>query len=202
MKGEAADAEAEFKMEFWKNGIRMGDTTTLIAFDSPEGKEIMAAVAGGRVPIKYMPPALQAKAAAGDVNVGVADHREEGDYKAPPPPPYTAYAGTAQALGSAAPSAASALVQDGDAAPAPAPAEGAPATAIQVRLVDGKKIVVRLALSGTVRDLQRAAAAAHATGGKPFLLKGGFPLKALDNPAATIEAAGLANSAVMQQLAV
>ena len=87
LQGGPAGTKGEFKMEYWKNGIRMGDSTTLIPFDSPDGKEIMAAVASQRVPIKFMPPELQQKAAAGDVFVEMSDHREEGDYKAPPPQP-------------------------------------------------------------------------------------------------------------------
>ena len=201
LQGGPAGTKGEFKMEYWKNGIRMGDSTTLIPFDSPDGKEIMAAVASQRVPIKFMPPELQQKAAAGDVFVEMSDHREEGDYKAPPPPAYVAFSGGGHAAGVAAPSAATAIVQDGAGVPPLSLTPGEPATVIQVRLVDGKRLVVNLHLSHTVHDLQRVVAGAHATGGKPFLLKGGFPPKSLDNPSLTIAASGLANSAVTQALA-
>ena len=83
--------------------------------------------------------------------------------------------------------------------PPPALAAGAPSTAIQVRLANGQKLVVKLNLTHTVGDLQRAAAGAHATGGRPFALRGGFPPRPLDRPEATIEEAGLASSSVTQQ---
>ena len=50
----------------------------------------------------------------------------------------------------------------------------------------------------TVGDLVARVAAANATGGKAFTLKAGYPPKALDAAAQTIEAAGLKNASVQQ----
>jgi hypothetical protein len=159
---------------------------------------------GGRAPIKFLPEELRKKAAAGQVNIAVEDHRGEAEgFKAPPAPPapkYIPFGGAANSLGGGggAPAAAGAVVQDSAGCAPPDLPAGAPAAAIQVRLADGRKLVVKLTPAHTVLDLQRVAAGAHATGGKPFVLKGGFPPKPLEDPGLTIEAAGLAGSAVTQ----
>jgi UBX domain-containing protein 1 len=197
------EEKGEFKFTLWKNGITMGEPvheTVPLPYDSPDGKEIMAAVESGRLPVKFLPAELQKKAAAGDMNVGVEDRRgnegPEGTFKPPPPGPFSGAGGSL--AGGGAPAAAAAVVQDSAGMPPPALAAGAPSTAIQVRLANGQKLVVKLNLTHTVGDLQRVAAGAHATGGRPFVLKGGFPPKALEAPAATIEAAGLAGASVTQ----
>ena len=94
-------------------------------------------------------------------------------------------------LGTAAPHSGAAVVQDGAGMAAPALPAGAAAVSMQVRLANGQKLLVALAPEHTVGDLQRVVAGAHATGGKPFVLKAGFPPRALEDPAATVAAAGL-----------
>ena len=101
-------------------------------------------------------------------------------------------------LGTAAPKCEAAVVQDGAGMPAPALPAGAAAASMQVRLANGQRLLVTLAPEHTVRDLQRVVAGAHATGGKPFVLKAGFPPRVLEDPAATVEAAGLSGCAVTQ----
>ena len=80
--------------------------------------------------------------------------------------------------------------------------EAAEKTTIQVKLANGKRErVVLNTAAHTVADLQALVAGFGAHGGRAFALVAGFPPKALDRPADSIEAAGLKNAAVTQQLA-
>jgi hypothetical protein len=138
-----------------------------------------------------LPPTAAAAAESPLPGIGVAA-------LAPDPAAAALLAGARAVGGSEVPPRA--VVEDSCGAAPPAPPAGVPATAVQVRLANGQKLVVKLALSATVGDLQRAAAGAHATGGRPFALRGGFPPRPLEDSNATIEQAGLANASVMQQV--
>ena len=111
------------------------------------------------------------------------------------------FKGTSHTVGAAAPAVATAIVQDSAGRAAPPCNDSLPHTTVQLKLLDGKKLAVKLNLSCTVEDLQRAAAAAHASSGKAFVLKAGFPPRVLDVPAATLEAAGLQGASITQVLA-
>ena len=143
-----------------------------------------------------LPPELASLGAEADV--AVADKRGE-DYVAPP---YRAYSGAGASLGggtSAPPPPTSAVVHgSGMGAKAVTLDEGSPHTSIKVKLSSGKVEVVTLNLSRTVGELQAVVASLNGSGGKAFILRAGFPPKPLDVAAATIEAAGLANSSVTQ----
>jgi UBX domain-containing protein 1 len=198
VSGEGSKAvKEELKITLWKGGYQVNDDWPLKSYDDPEGMAFMTFILQNRVPPSIITKELQAKMQAGDLDVGVYDKRGE-DAPAPKPKPFQGQGH--QLGGSAAPVVATAVVQDGAAAPAPPLDEGAPSTSVQLKLVDGRKQVVKINLTRTVQDLQRIAAAAHATGGKPFVLKAGVPPKVLDVPCATIEAAGLQGSLITQVL--
>eukprot|EP01128_Nolandella_sp_AFSM9_P001845 TRINITY_DN12250_c0_g1_i1.p2 TRINITY_DN12250_c0_g1~~TRINITY_DN12250_c0_g1_i1.p2 ORF type:complete len:311 (-),score=92.95 TRINITY_DN12250_c0_g1_i1:148-1080(-) len=73
------------------------------------------------------------------------------------------------------------------------------ATTLQVRLHDGSRMKVRLNLTHTIGELRSHIEANHPTG-KAFELRTTFPPKALSDDSLSIEAAGLANAAVVQRL--
>ena len=101
----------------------------------------------GQVPEELRPPG----AAPGDINVRLEDKSGE-DYKAPPPPAYTAYSGEGQSVGGAAEVAAGALVSAGagsGVAPVVDPAQ--PTTTMMIRLATGKRLKATLNLTHTVR---------------------------------------------------
>jgi UBX domain-containing protein 1 len=187
LKTEAAEVEKpEVSIVFWRNGFTVGDGD-LRSYDTPEGAAFMAAIMGKRLPPEFKR----------DTSVSIDDKRGE-DYVAPA---YRAFSGSGGALGSAAPPPAAAVVRSsGSGAAALKVDEASPKTSVQVKLANGKKEVVELNLSHTVKDLMERVAAFGATGGKPFVLKAGFPPKPLGDSSATIEAAGLKNSSVTQAL--
>ena len=203
LKKHAAEGveKGDLKITLYKNGIVIGAPnylTAAIPFDSPDGKAVMGAFEAGRLPpLKLLPAELQERAKKGDLHVEVDDLRASGEeFVAPKPGPFDR---AGQALGGGgAPPTPGAVVQDSAGMAAPALPAGAAAASMQVRLANGQKLLVALAPEHTVRDLQRVVAGAHATGGKPFVLKAGFPPRVLEDPAATVEAAGLSGCAVTQ----
>lgn len=196
-----------FMMSVWKNGIVLGEPkwdTKPIPLDTPDGVQILADLEAGRMDnrtrlFSLLPPDVQQLALKGSIEISFTDHRgePEGTFKPPPPGPYDGVAGNSLGGGGGAP-AAGAVVQDSAGMAPPVLPAGAPSTAIQIKLANGQKLVVKLAPTHTVGDLQRVAAGAHATGGKAFVLKAGFPPKDLTDPSATIQAAGLSGAAVTQ----
>ncbi len=71
----------------------------------------------------------------------------------------------------------------------------------QVRLNDGSRLVARLNSSHTVGDLRQYISLARPhLAASPFALLTTFPSKELEDEAATLEAAGLLNAAVMLRL--
>ena len=212
LKKHAVQSEGKpaFMMTVWKNGIVLGEPkwdTKPIPLDTPDGVQILADLEAGRMDnrtrlFSLLPPDVQQLALKGSVDISYTDHRgkgeAEGTFKPPPPGPYDGVAGNSLGGGGGAPAAAGAVVQDSAGMAPPVLPAGAPSTAIQIKLANGQKLVVKLAPTHTVGDLQRVAAGAHATGGKAFVLKAGFPPKDLTDPSATIQAAGLSGAAVTQ----
>ena len=183
----------------WKSGYQVADDDVK-PYDGAEGMAFMTFIMQGRVPPSvWATPERAELAKAGQVDVQIQDRRKEDP---PPPPSVRVFKGASNTVGgAAAPPVATAIVQD-SAGGAPPPCNDAlPHTTVQIKLADGKKLALRLNLTATVADLQRAAAGAHATGGKPFVLKAGFPPKVLDVPCATLEAAALQGASITQALA-
>ena len=80
--------------------------------------------------------------------------------------------------------------------------ESQPSTSLQIRLRDGSRLVARFNLSHTVADIKKFIAAAkpgEGSGSGYSLSSMGFPPKKLEDEAATIEEAGLANAVVVQK---
>jgi hypothetical protein len=78
-------------------------------------------------------------------------------------------------------------------------ADARPFTTVQLVLADRRRVRERVNLDSTVLDLYRHVQ--HLSGvATPFELLAGFPPKALADPSATIEAAGLAGSSVQQRV--
>jgi UBX domain-containing protein 1 len=196
VQGEGA--KAHLVILLWKNGYQVEEGGDLQSYESKEGMAFMTYILQGRVPPSLITPERAEAMKTGALDVQIQDRRKE---DAPPPPSVRIFKGASHVVGSAAPAVATAVVLDSAGGPPPACDEGRPHTTVQIKLADGKKLALKINLTGTVADLQRAAAGAHATGGKPFVLKAGFPPKVLDVPCATIEAAALQGASISQVLA-
>ncbi|PVU95490.1 hypothetical protein BB561_001782 [Smittium simulii] len=79
--------------------------------------------------------------------------------------------------------------------------EDQPTTQLQIRLVDGSRIVIKVNLTHRVVDIMDEIEAMHSnpTNGREFILKVAFPSKILDKNS-TVEEANLKNSVLVQQL--
>jgi len=75
-----------------------------------------------------------------------------------------------------------------------------PMTSIQLRLADGTRMVCRMNLTHTIQDIRNFINASHPENlTRPYTIGTTFPNRTLDNNSSTIEAAGLANSVVVQR---
>ena len=122
----------------------------------------------------------------GDTVVGLVDKRNQ-DYVEE----FRSFSGQGNSLGG------STVVEGGvfDPASLGAAAEvdaSQPTTSIAVRLLNGKRKIVKLNLTSTVGDLVSHLSDA----GEPFRLVAGFPPKPLTDTSATIEASGLKGAQV------
>ena len=82
--------------------------------------------------------------------------------------------------------------------------EGEKLVSIQVRLLNGKRVVIKLSASNIVGDLCKAIHAAPAAQdviGEPYVLVSGFPPKVLEHLDDTIAAANLSGAVVTQKKA-
>jgi UBX domain-containing protein 1 len=165
--------------------------------DDPNNREFLTSLAKGQTPLEMFEDEV-GKGAGGDVVVGLIDKRSE-DYVEP----FRSFSGAGQSLGSASqggPPQDDGTVFDpsslaGPPPPPPAGASSATTTAIQVRLINGQRRVVRLDVNATVQNL--AASVGDAASGR-FRLVAGFPPQAVRS-AATILEAGLKGAQVSMQ---
>ena len=136
-----------------------------------------------------------AGAAGGSVVVGLIDKRSEEyveEFRS-----FMGEGNSMQPAAATAPAGAGAGIFDPTTlpeTPPAAPGSSDPTTSIQIRLLSGARQVVRIALTSTVADL--AAHVRSEADGSRFQLIAGFPPKPLQNPAATIQEAGLKGAQV------
>jgi len=196
----------EFVLKMWRNGFSIDDGE-LRPYNDPNNRAFLSAVMGGSIPEE-----LVHMAEGGEVHVDMEDHKEEEYTK--PKGGRRAFTGTGNVLGGIAPAVASAgaSAAAASAAPAdPAAAEkeaqagikvdtSAAVTSVQIRLPDGKRLVVKLNQdSHTVGDIRRFVAAARPDygAGGGFSLHTTYPPKELADEKATIKDAGLVGAALL-----
>ena len=163
------------KIKLYRNGFIVNDGP-FRSSSAPENKPFLEKLASGHVPEE-----LAGQGTEQGVDVGLEDCRGE-DYVPPPAPAYVAYGGTGVVLSSSAATdsgtgaGADGTVVDpaalGVAAPEVSTTE--PTTTVQVKLLSGKKIRVRLNTSHSVGQLC-AAISRDGGGPQPYRLAVGFP---------------------------
>ncbi|RUS87533.1 hypothetical protein EGW08_004709 [Elysia chlorotica] len=188
------------KLKLWKNGFSVDDGP-LRDFNSPENKQFLDSIAKGEVPQE-----LIREAHGGEVNLDMEDHRAEEFVK--PKVKVKAFSGAGHTLGSEepdsfspVPTVVSAAPPAGDrAAQAIQVDETKPVTNVQLRLADGKRLVLKLNHSHRVSDIRQ-----HIVSSNPqyaqanFCLMTTFPNKELTDETQTIEEAKLINAVVVQR---
>lgn len=123
-------------------------------------------------------------------------------------PKYVPFQGAGHTIGSSTPVASaidvSHLTGAADASPQHSRSlivdEDKPASSLQLRLLDGTRMVVRFNNDHTVADVRSFIDAARPGSSENYLLQTvGFPPEKLTNLAQTIEAAGLRNAVIIQK---
>lgn len=179
--------------------------------DDPENAEFLRALAMGRTPRELYD---QAKEQGKNVTVGLVDKRTE-EYVEE----FRSFSGQGNTLGAApATTTTSEGAAGGESSvsddtfdsetlsmlPVPTLDATQPTTSIQVRLPSGRRRVLKINLGSTVTDLAvmlREDAVEAFSSPALFRLVSGFPPKPLDDPASTIEDAGLRGAQVSMQKA-
>jgi UBX domain-containing protein 1 len=204
----AAPAAVVHTITFYADGQFTVDDGEPRDMRDPANAPFMNSIARGECPRELEPADTTTP-----VNVNLV--RNAGAYEPPPKPAYTAFSGASRTLAGPEPAAASApeapAAPPAATAPAPSlggssattwpgPDESQPVTSIQLRLIDGSRLVARFNLSQTVGDLRKFIAASRPDlGGSAYRLAVPFPPTQLTDDAATIQAAGLQNAVVVQK---
>ncbi|KAF9555715.1 SEP-domain-containing protein [Agrocybe pediades] len=211
----AEDEEEETAIRhltIWRNGFQVEDGE-LMRFDDPAQAQILAEINAGQAPLSVL-------------NVRQGQHVElrltkrlDEDYV--PPKGAKIFSGSGNRLGAVVPEVASgshsAAMPGGfpsTSSPASPPAEKAqintkfevdqsqPTTSIQIRLADGTRIVARMNLTHTVGDIRNFINASRPENlTRPYTIGTTFPNRTLEDDTATIQAAGLVNSVIVQRWA-
>jgi len=174
--------------------------------DDPTNAEFLRNLARGMIPSELRREAQQAGGPGGEVLVGLVDKRGEeydpsqhqacgcGDGGGG----FESFSGEGQTLsgGTAAAAAAVGGVIDPADAGAPAPLDGArPATSIAVRLLNGKRVIVKVNLDAPVSEIGQHVGAQ--AGDEPYVLTSGYPPAAIEDLTQTVEEAGLKGAQVV-----
>ncbi|KAI5121741.1 hypothetical protein M0805_009031 [Coniferiporia weirii] len=201
-------------LTFWRNGFSVEDGPLL---SYTENQDTLEAINRGQAPqdilgVQYGQP----------VELRVA-RRTDDDYTPPPPRPLQAFDGAGHRLGAPTPGFTSEGSVSLSAPGAPSGSQASssrrtlepesvqprfevdqsqPTTSIQLRLADGTRMVCRMNLSHTVRDIRNFINAARPENlSRSYTIATTFPNRVLEDDMQTIEAAGLKNSVVVQRWA-
>jgi UBX domain-containing protein 1 len=173
--------------------------------EDPANAAFLDAIANGQYP-----PELRPTDPHSPVHVNLV--RKDEPYVAPPEPKYTAFTGAGRTLGGGAAGGSGAGAAAAGAAAVLPPAaagatpgvwvvdETAPVTSLQLRLLDGSRVVARFNNSMTVAHIRAFIDSWRpGTGSIGILQVGGMPPRTLTDPSATLEAAGLLSAVVIQK---
>ena len=185
------DPKDDVKITLWKNGFQVGEDGPIREYDTPENKQFMQDLNNGRLPMEL------AKQFKRDIGIALSDRRKE-MYRPPTPPSYIAFSGAGQSLGGQMQAIAGA-VDTTKSHGKPVVDTSKPFTTIQFRLHDGQRTTLDVNLDHRVSDLHTFVKTIAPVKGT-YQLMVGFPPKALSNPSATIEEAGLIKASITQKL--
>ncbi|XP_001952475.1 NSFL1 cofactor p47 [Acyrthosiphon pisum] len=200
--------QEEVVLKVWKEGFTINDGE-LHSIDRPENREFLLLVARG----EEIPPLLLKEAnvsSEDELHVSVEDHRYE-EY-VPSKPKKKIFGGSGNLLGSPAPDVVgievpkevtsdSGVANEVNARAVVPLTPDAPTTPLQIRLVDGTRIVATFNHSHTIGDIRRYIIAARASfASTPFKLQSSYPPKTLDNNDQTLSEAGLLNTVIFQRI--
>ena len=194
----APPAPVMHTITFYHNGFTVNGGP-LRRLDDPANAPFMEAIAQGMYPEELRPADLSTP-----VHVNLV--RKDEDWVAPPEPKYTAFSGAGRTLGASSSVDAGAGAAGGAAASGGPQLgdwevdEGAPVTSLQLRLLDGGRVVARFNVSHTVAHIRAFIERVRpGTGAVGVLQVAGMPPKTLTDQSATLAEAGLLNAVVIQK---
>jgi len=162
--------------------------------DDPANAEFLRSLSTGRTPREF--------GSSRETQVGLVDKRSQ-EYETREQQQPTGFTGAGETLGSTT------TVEDGNVSHIIDPSEIPPndeeisndQTSIQVRLLSGKRFILKISKSASIRQLALKINASGNAGDSSYILVAGYPPKPITNLCATIEEAGLSNSSVTQKKA-
>ena len=162
--------------------------------NDPANREFLTALAQGRVPREL----ASESDAGGGVEVGLIDKRKE-EYV----PTFSSFSGAGESLGSASNTTSSSegVFTPSSDATAMSPASGDGVTSVQIRLLSGKRVVIKMLKTSPVQELGERINASGMAGSDPYLLVAGFPPKPILDLTQSIQSAGIAGASVQQKKA-
>jgi UBX domain-containing protein 1 len=200
----APPAPVTHTITFYRNGFTVNGGP-LRRLEDPANAPFMEAIAAGMYPEELRPASAEA-----EVHVNLV--RKDEEWVAPPEPKYTAFAGSGRTLGggggadagAAGGSGAGGGGGGGGASAAPVGDwvvdEGAPTTSLQLRLLDGARVVARFNVTHTVAHIRAFIESVRpGTGSRGALQVAGMPPRVLADAGATLAEAGLLNAVVIQK---
>ncbi len=157
----------------------------------------MEAIAAGMAP-----PELRPEHPGTPISVNLV--RKDEEWTAPPEPKYTAFSGTGRTLGGGGGAAAAAATAPLAVTPVPCADswsvdESAPTTTVQLRLLDGQRMVARFNTHHTVAHIRAFIEQVRPGTGALGSLQTGMPPQTLADPNATLQAAGLLGCVITQK---
>ncbi|PCH34546.1 SEP-domain-containing protein [Wolfiporia cocos MD-104 SS10] len=218
----AAPAEPEEEtairhLTFWRDGFSVEDGE-LMRYDDPANAQILQELNTGRAP-----PHILNVLPGQPVELRVVKRLQEDYVPSPKARSAQAFSGAGHRLGSPVPSfsgaSSSSAGMPGSFPPAASsssvtsPGRSAesiqtrfevdqtlPTTSVQVRLADGTRLVCRMNLTHTVRDIRNFINASRPENNtRPYVIMTTFPSRTLEDDTQTIKDAGLVNSVVVQR---
>ncbi|XP_050208195.1 plant UBX domain-containing protein 4-like [Mercurialis annua] len=181
----------------WRNGFTIDDGP-LRRFDDPANASFLESIKKSECPSELQPADRRSQ-------VHLDLMRREENYLEPKKR-QTSFQGTGRTLGNNSDTATGSTSPAASLMAAPLPSVGLvvdssqPTTSVQLRLADGTRMVSRFNLHHTIRDIRGFIDASRPGGEGNYQLQVmGFPPKQLTDSEQTIEAAGIANSVVIQK---
>ncbi|KAI0357190.1 SEP-domain-containing protein [Trametes cingulata] len=210
-------------LTFWRDGFTVEDGE-LMRYDDPANEQILAEINSGRAP-----PQILNVAPGQPVELRVVKRLSEDYVPSPKARQAKVFSGQGHRLGSPVPGEltpgasssgsgsgmpggfpSGSASAGGSSLPAQRTADSIstrfevdqtkPTTSVQIRLADGTRMVARMNLTHTVGDIRNFINASRPeNNARPYVIMTTFPNRELQDETQTIEAAGLANSVVVQR---
>ncbi|XP_053785999.1 UBX domain-containing protein 2B isoform X1 [Desmodus rotundus] len=196
--GENQLQDVQVLLKLWSNGFSLDDGE-LRPYSDPTNAQFLESVKRGEIP-----PELQRLVHGGQVNLDMEDHQDQEYIK--PRWRFKAFSGEGQKLGSLTPEIVStpSSPEEEDKSILNAVVlidDSVPTTKIQIRLVDGSRLIQRFNSTHRildVRDFIVQSRPEFAT--LDFILVTSFPNKELTDESLTLQEADILNTVLLQQL--